>query len=93
MPFDLNLGAAALIVGFPLLLLGLVLFLERIEDWMLMPDERAAVVSELLERVDETDELEQAVAVMMSKVANRQGSRVPAATRGRAVRLDRRRSG
>jgi hypothetical protein len=90
--FETNVGAAALIVGFPLLLLLLVLLLGRIEDWMLMPDERALAVSQLLEQVDEAEELEKAVALMMSEVADRPNSDKPSkAARGRAFRLARRR--
>ncbi|HVM20015.1 MAG TPA: hypothetical protein VM307_08650 [Egibacteraceae bacterium] len=92
MPFDVSWSAAALIVGFPLGLLLLVLFLGRVEDWMLMPDERAAAVSQLLEQVDEADELEKAVALMMAEVADKPGTRRPdPALRQRALRLARRR--
>ena len=92
MPFDSTLGAAALIVGFPLLLLLLVLLLGRIEHWVLMPDERAAAVSQLLDQVDEAEELEKAVALMMSEVADRPASRRPSlSARARAFRLVRRR--
>ena len=38
-------------------LLLFTLFLGRLEAWMLMPDERAAAVSQLLEQVDEAEEL------------------------------------
>lgn len=90
--FETNWGAAALVAGFPLMLLLLVLLLGRIEDWMLMPDERAAAVSQLLEQVDEAEELEKAVALMMSEVADRPTSRRPSdSARGRAYRLARRR--
>ena len=90
--FDTTVGAAALVAGFPLLLLLLVMLLGRIEDWMLMPDERAAAVSQLLEQVDEAEELEKAVALMMSEVADRPTSRKPSdSARGRAFRLARRR--
>jgi hypothetical protein len=94
--FETNVGIAALTMGFPLLLLLLVILLERIEHWMLMPDERAAAVSKLLEQVDEAEELEKAVALMMSEVADRQTSERPSKTarkdaRGRAFRLARRR--
>lgn len=90
--FETTLGAAALVAGFPLLLLLLVLLLGRIEDWMLMPDERAAAVSQLLDQVDEAEDLEKAVALMMSEVADRPNSRKPSETaRGRAFRLARRR--
>ena len=70
MTVDLGLGfgALALVIGFPLLLLVLLVFLGRLESWMLMPDERAAQISVLLDQVDEADELEQAVALMMADV-------------------------
>jgi hypothetical protein len=90
--FDLNPGSIALVVGFPLLLLLVVLFLGRIEDWMLSPDERAAAVTQLLEQVDEAEELEKAVALMMSEVADRPTSRKQSsAARIRAWRLAKRR--
>ena len=85
-------AAVALVVGFPLLLLALVMLLGRLEDWVLMPDERAAAVSQLLEQVDEAEELEKAVALMMSEVADRPSSRQPSpAARGRAWRIAHRR--
>lgn len=90
--FETPVAAAALVVGFPLLLLLLVLFLGRVEDWVLMPDERAAAVSELLEQVHEAEELEKAVALMMSEVADRDKARPQSKeVRGRAYRLARRR--
>lgn len=93
MLFELTLSAAALVVGFPVLLLLLVVLLGRLEDWMLMPDERAAAVSRLLEQVDEAEELEKAVTLLMSEVADRTATRrpAPASARGRALRLARRR--
>lgn len=92
MPFDLSPPGIALLFGFPALLLMLVLFLGRLEDWVLNPDERAAAVSQLLEQVDEAEELEKAVALMMSEVADRPSSRRPSpAARMRAWRLVRRR--
>ncbi len=91
-PFDLSLSAAALIVGFPLGLLLLVLFLGRLEDWVLAPDERAAAISQLLEQVEEADELEKAVTLMMAEVADRPTARKPSPViRRRALRLARRR--
>ena len=88
MSFDLSPSIAAMVVGFPLLLLLLVLFLGRIEDWMLMPDERAAAVSQLLEQVDKPEELEKAVALMMSEVADRPSAKTASpATRTRSLRL------
>ena len=91
MPIDVSATAWMLVVGFPLLLLLLVLFLGRIEDWMLMPDERAAAVTQLLDQVEEAEELEKAVALMMSEVADRPSTRrTSPAARGRALRLARR---
>ena len=89
--FEFSPSAATLVVGFPLLLLVLVLFLGRLEDWMLMPDERAAAVTQLMDQVDETEELERAVALMMSEVADRPTTHRPSpAARGRALRVARR---
>ncbi len=91
----IGLGAAALIVGFPVLLLGFLWFMGWLESWMLAPDERAAAVSRLLEQVDEAEELERAVALLMAEVADRPGGRTSRAdatgrtplSRRRAVRL------
>lgn len=91
MPFDLSPPGIALLLGFPALLLLLVLFLGRLEDWVLNPDERAAAVSQLLEQVDEAEDLEKAVALMMSEVADRSPGRRPSAARSRAWSLVRRR--
>ena len=91
MPFDLSPPGIALLLGFPALLMLLVLFLGRLEDWVLNPDERAAAVSQLLEQVDEAEELEKAVALMMSEVADKPSSRRTSAARTRAWRLVRRR--
>jgi Na+-transporting methylmalonyl-CoA/oxaloacetate decarboxylase gamma subunit len=76
--FDLGIGAA-LVTGFPLLLLGFIWFMGRLESWMLVPDERAAAVVELLEQVDEAEDLERAVTSMMAGVP-------PAQTVGRRRR-------
>lgn len=86
--FDLSPAGVALVVGFPLMLLLLVLFLGRLESWVLMPDERAAAVAQLLEQVDEAEDLERAVTLMMSEVTDRAGSKKPSASaRRRALRL------
>lgn len=71
----LGLGVLALILGFPLALLLLSLLLGRLEAWILAPDERAAEVTRLLEQVDETEDLEQAVKLMLSNATRRQGRR------------------
>ena len=92
MPFDLTPSGVALVAGFPSLLMLLVLLLGRLESWMLMPDERAATVTQLLDQVEEAEELEKAVALMMSEVADRPSSKQPSpAARRRAFRLARRR--
>lgn len=65
-----GLGALLLVVGFPVLLLGLVWFLGWLEAWMLMPDERAARVRQLLERAEGVEEVETAVARMLASVAD-----------------------
>ncbi len=93
MQFDLGigLGAAALVVGFPILLLAFIGFLGRMEAWMLLPDERAAAVSRLLEQVDEAEELEKAVTLLMSDVALRNRRPRRGAPRRRAMRIVRRR--
>lgn len=85
----LGLGVLALVVGFPLLLLVFLVFLGRLESWMLLPDERAAQVSQLMEQVEEADELEHAVALMMADVTpGSEGSRPSAGARRRwAMRI------
>jgi len=90
--FDLTASGVALVAGFPSLLLLLVLLLGRLDSWMLMPDERAATVTQLLDQVEEAEELEKAVALMMSEVADQPSSKKPSeAARRRAFRLARRR--
>lgn len=84
----LGLGVLALVIGFPLLLLVLLVFLGRLESWMLMPGERAAQVSALLEQVEEADELEHAVALMMAEVTpSPEERRSDRSARGWALRL------
>lgn len=71
----LSYGAVALVVGFPLLLMVLLAFLGHLEEWMLQPDERARQVVQLLERLEEAEEVERAVAKMLGPVAGRVRSR------------------
>lgn len=59
-------GAA--VVGVPALLLGVLLLLERLEAWMLRPDERAAAVAALLARVEHPEEVENEVARLLATV-------------------------
>ena len=88
-----GLGAFALVVGFPLTLLVLLLVLGRLESWVLMPDERAERVSRLLDQVDEADELEHAVTLMMADVTPTSRPAPSARARRRwALRLAARRS-
>lgn len=73
----IGLGALALLIGFPLLLLGVMWVLGALEAWTLEPDERAAAIERLLEQADEADEVEHAVTKLVAQVAD------PAAERGR----------
>ncbi|HWB70967.1 MAG TPA: hypothetical protein VG452_02020 [Egibacteraceae bacterium] len=73
----IGLGAVALVVGFPLLLMCLLWLLGRLEAWMLEPDERAAAVTRLLEQVDEAEEVERAVTRLMARVADRPAGERP----------------
>lgn len=66
-----GLGALALIVGFPLLLLGMLALLGALEQWMLEPDERATQVQQLLDERDEADDVETAVARLLAQLADR----------------------
>ena len=90
--FSVGLSGFALVAGFPVLLLLFVLFLGRLEAWMLMPDERAMRVTKLLEQVEEAEELERAVALMMADVtpATERRTSSPVARR-HALRIARRR--
>lgn len=73
-----GVGALALLVGFPLLLLGAIGVLGWLEAWMLQPYERAVAITELLEGEEEVDEVEAAVVRLTAQVAD------PAAERARA---------
>lgn len=66
-----GLGALALLVGFPLLLLGMLALLGALEQWMLEPDERATEVEQLLHERDEADDVEAAVTRMLAQLADR----------------------
>lgn len=73
----ISLGALALLVGFPLLLLGMIGLLGWLEAWMLQPDERAAAITELLERGYDVGEVEVAVARLLADAADRPETRPP----------------
>lgn len=64
-----TVAPAALIVGFPLALLVLLTLFDWLENWMVRPDERAAAVRDLLDRVEQVEEVERAVAEMLAAVA------------------------
>lgn len=66
----IGLGAVALVVGMPLLMLGVIWLLGALEAWMLEPDERAAAVQDLLEAEEEPADIEAAVAKLLAPVAD-----------------------
>lgn len=66
-----GLGALALLVGFPLLLLGMLALLGALEHWMLEADERATQVERLLEGQREAGDVEVAVTRMLTQLAGR----------------------
>jgi hypothetical protein len=68
----LGLGAVALLVGFPLLLLTAVWGLEALERWMVTPGERAEEVARLLNSED-PETIESAVANLFHAEADRPG--------------------
>jgi hypothetical protein len=69
-------GAAALIVGFPVLLFLLMALLGWLEAWMLRPDERAAELHRLLEVHEHAEDIEQAVVKLLAEVADTPRPRV-----------------
>lgn len=69
----ISLGAVALIIGFPTVLMGVVWLLGALEAWTLQRDERAAVIQQLLEQADGADEVEEAATELMAQVADRPG--------------------
>jgi len=66
-----GVGALALVAGFPLLLLGVIWLLARLEAWMLRPYERAALIADLLEHAVEAEEVELGVARLVAEVTDR----------------------
>lgn len=71
----INPGAVVLVLGFPLLLLALVLALGRLEAWVFEPDERAAAVERLLDELDEAEAVEQAAVAVLAPVADEEARR------------------
>ncbi|HUH08350.1 MAG TPA: hypothetical protein VML96_11190 [Egibacteraceae bacterium] len=80
---DFGLAAVALVAGFPLLLLGGVLWLERLEGWMVQPDVRGDALARLIEQALESDELEARAVRLLSPAepANLERWRVRARSR------------
>ena len=62
---------AWLVLGFPVLLMALLLLLGRLERWMIQPDERAAEVSRLLDQADHAEEVEEAVRRLLADLPGR----------------------
>jgi hypothetical protein len=84
-----GISALALMLGFPAVLLALLWFLERLEEWTLRPDERAVAVTRLLEQSERAEDVERAVAVMLHDVPKRRGVRRSAMLRIRRIRWTR----
>jgi hypothetical protein len=68
---NLQWWALALCVAVPFLLLGGLLLLARLEAWVEAPEQRAAAVADLIANVDETGELEVAVAHLLDEATRR----------------------
>lgn len=69
----MEVGIAApvtLVIGFPIALIVMLTLLAWLENWMVRPDERAAAVRDLLERVDQVEEIERAVTELLAVVAD-----------------------
>ena len=60
------LRAVGLLVGVPAFLLGVFWLLDRLESWVLKPDERAAKVQALLVEAERADEVEVAVTRLLA---------------------------
>lgn len=71
----IGLGALGLLIGFPLLLLGVLWVLGWLESWMLFPDERAAAIHRLLEGSERAEDVEQAVTKLVAQVADARDER------------------
>jgi hypothetical protein len=79
----LSAGLAALVLGFPVLLLAMLALLGWLEAWMLKPDERADEVARLLQGHGEPDEVEAAVTRLFADVSVR---RTPSLRRRQRIR-------
>ena len=60
------LRAVGLLIGVPAFLLGVFWLLDRLESWVVKPDERAAEVQALLHQVERAEEVEEAVTRMLA---------------------------
>lgn len=58
-----------LLAGVPAALMGVLFALERLEAWLVRPDERAAAMAELIDSAQEPEEVEAAVARLLAEVA------------------------
>jgi hypothetical protein len=61
----IGLEVGALVLGVPVLLMGLMILLARFEDAAVKPGERAAKVAELLSSGQPPEDVEQATAKML----------------------------
>jgi len=68
---NLQWWALVLCVAVPFLLLLGLLLLARLEAWVEAPEQRAAAVADLIANVDETGELEVAVAHLLDEATRR----------------------
>lgn len=78
-----SLSALGLLIGFPLLLLGVLGILGRLEAWMLRPYERAVEIERLLAQEEGAEAVEQAAIRVLAEVDDLQGART---SRRRRVR-------
>lgn len=70
-----SLSALGLLIGFPLLLLGVLGFLARLEAWMLRPYERAVEIERLLAQDAGAEAVEQAAIRVLAEVDDPQKGR------------------
>lgn len=65
-----GLGALALVIGWPLVIIGGLALLGWLEAWMIQPDERAAAVQRLLTELDSAAKVEEEVARLLAAVTD-----------------------
>lgn len=84
-----GIGAVALLISFPFGLLGALLGLAALEERLVRPSEHAAEMHRLL-ALEDAETIEDAVARMLARNADRPGQRVRASSaRRRLARRDR----